>query len=293
MRGLEWEARVVLIELIGVSVDRGEEKKKLEVEKWTEESDQWEEWLNMESKVWCESADAKKSLEYERGALHERAVTVRKYEVLCGLADAMKSLEYERGALHERAVAIIDSEGPSEPADAMKFLRYERGALHDRAVANFEYKALCGPADAMKSLEFEHGALHERVVTEKQDNVMNTQYAGGGLNDGCDHRALHGRAGGIVCVQEEVGSYGAGVMCSMSPVSNMSFEVRQLKSAPSISEDRQSCNLGVLFGTDSVKRKIKLFDNMGSPKLKQPRIYVRESERPANKVITDTAGETG
>ena len=51
--------------------------------------------------------------------------------------------------------------------------------------------------------------------------------------------------------------------------------------------------LGVLFGTDSVKRKIKLFDNLGSPKIKQPRNYVRESERPAKEQITDTAGAIG
>jgi hypothetical protein len=47
---------------------------------------------------------------------------------------------------------------------------------------------------------------------------------------------------------------------------------------------------GDLFGNNTVKRKIKHFEDLGSPKLKQSRTYVRESERRARLVITDTEG---
>ena len=48
--------------------------------------------------------------------------------------------------------------------------------------------------------------------------------------------------------------------------------------------------IGELFGTASVKRKIQMFDNLGSPKIKQQRNYVRESEKSAKVLFSDTNG---
>jgi hypothetical protein len=100
-------------------------------------------------------------------------------EVLCGPADALKFLEYERGALHERAVADIENKVLCEPecamteianevwcesADAMKSLVYERGALHERAGMKNSNKDMNIQSDEWNLEEsFDHGALHGRA----------------------------------------------------------------------------------------------------------------------------------
>jgi hypothetical protein len=50
--------------------------------------------------------------------------------------------------------------------------------------------------------------------------------------------------------------------------------------------------LGELFGKSIEKRKTKLFDNLGSPKLKQSRLDIRESERRAVLAFNNTTGAT-
>ena len=305
MRGVEWEARVVLMGLIGVAVDRVEQRKRLEVELWTEDSSQWEEWLNLQHEVWGESADAKMMcLKDESGALHARAVTFIDeedpggalhdsaviYKALCGPADAkVKSLalELEPGALHERVGMKNVQDYNMNTQDDRNVLEidYDRGALHGRAGI-----VLCVKQDADGSGA---GVLCNVRQVKNMNLEASKQKTAPSIPEDRQSCILDNKW------KTTIGDDTAKKITFTTLFKQAVFKEQQPRSkkqkfgfnspgTPGLKIKMKT--IGELFGKASVKRKIEMFDNLGSPKIKQQRNYVRKSERTAKVLFSDTNG---